>query len=95
MDLKALLAEAQSEPTGVVARSADGSMFFIPHTETSRLSIPSSGLYAAYLASAGGGPSPVAQANDACSQAKRWLDSHSPDSARWRRVCLTYFEVCV
>jgi hypothetical protein len=31
---------------------------------------------------------------DPCGRMKRWLDSHSPNSARWRALCLAYFDSC-
>jgi hypothetical protein len=91
-----VLQEAENEPAGVVARSADGRLFFIPDAEADRMAIQDSNLYKAFLA-AGGGTSP-AKPDDSlypCVLVKNFLDSHSPHSAKWRRMCLEYFDNCV
>jgi hypothetical protein len=96
MDIKQLLQEAENEPAGVVARSADGRLFFIPEAEADRLAIEDSSLYRAFLAAGGGTSS--AKPHDSlypCGLTKDWLDSHGPNSARWRRICLEYFDNCV
>jgi hypothetical protein len=96
MDLKAVLNKAQTEPAGVVATSADGRIFFIPESDASRLSIPKSALYEAFLASRGEGSESGAEPHDDnCPGVKEWLDTHNPHSAFWRQVCLSYFEYCV
>lgn len=30
-----------------------------------------------------------------CEGEKAWLDSHRPNSAKWKRICLYYFEHCL
>lgn len=86
-------AESQSPgATGVVARSADGRLFFIPDEQASSLEIQSSKLYEAYVNTSQ--QLVAARRADPCAKAKRWLDTHSPNSSLWRQRCLTYFEVC-
>jgi hypothetical protein len=95
MDPSKVLEGAEDEPAGIVARSADGRLFFIPETETARLEIHNSRLYEAFLA-AGGGVSPAEPASlYPCGPVKVWLDGHSPNSAKWRRYCLEYFDNCI
>jgi len=82
----------QAGPTGVVAESLDGRVFFIPDTQAESLQIESHRLYKLYRA--GEGPGKVPQRSSPCGRTKRWLDSHSPDSALWRLRVLLYFDLC-
>jgi len=95
MDVEKLLEDAQDEPKGVVARSADGRLFFIPDVEAKRLVTQDSKLYQAFIA-ASGGTRPVGTSNalSPCERTRIWLDTHSPNSAKWRAICLSYFDNC-
>jgi hypothetical protein len=96
MDVKKLLKDAEKEPEGVVARSEDGRLFFIPNADAERMTIADSNLYRAFLAvKESKAPTHEERAFDPCEEAKTWLDSHEPNSAYWRALCLTYFEICV
>jgi hypothetical protein len=94
MDMSEVLRGAEDEPAGVIARSADGRLFFIPDEEAERFGIEDSKLYKAFVA-AGGGASPV-ESNSLypCVLAADWLGSHSPRSPKWRKICLEYFDNC-
>jgi hypothetical protein len=96
MDIKKLLQEAENEPAGVVVRSADGRLFFIPDADAGSMAIQDSNLYRAFLA-AGGGTSPATPADSLypCGLVKDWLDAHSPRTLKWKRICLEYFDNCV
>jgi hypothetical protein len=95
MEMSKVLEGAEDEPAGIVTRSADGRLFFIPETETERLEIGDSNLYKAFLAAGGGASSAQTASLYPCALSKSWLDSHSPKSAKWRRYCLEYFDNCV
>jgi hypothetical protein len=95
METHSVLEGLEGEPAGIVARSADGRLFFLAETEAKRLEIEDSRLYRAFLA-VGGGVSPAAaESLYPCGIVKTWLDTHGPNSAKWRRVCLEYFDNCV
>jgi hypothetical protein len=92
MDVKKLLKDAEGEPAGIVAHGSDGRLFFLTNEQCKQFEIPDSRLYAAYRSS-GPHPGPV-RANSYCRRLKKWLDAHSPNSAKWRALCLAYFEDC-
>jgi hypothetical protein len=94
MDINELLEDAKDEPAGVTARSADGRLFFIPDSETERFAIQDSGLYRAFIAAGGRTFSAKSDSLYPCVLAADWLGSHSPRSAKWRRICLEYFDNC-
>jgi hypothetical protein len=85
--------KSNDEPSGVVVKAADGQLFFLTDEEARRTAIPSSLLYSAFL-SVGHGHKNAPVPEDDCAPVKRWLDSHSPNSAKWRWLCLQYFELC-
>jgi hypothetical protein len=94
MDIKQILKEAVDEPSGVQAQATDGRLFFIPEAQADGLAVPKSGLYAAFrLVTCQ--PPVFAAKRSKCERVKRWLDTHSPHSAFWRSVCLSYFDECV
>ena len=95
MDMEKLLSDAEDEPAGVVARSADGRLFFIPGSEADRLAIGDSTLYRAFFAARGDEP-PIAEKTSLgpCQRVKIWLDTHNPNSAKWRALCIAYFNNC-
>lgn len=94
MDIGKVLQGAEDEPAGIVARSADGRLFFIPDAEAERFAIQDSGLYRAFIAAGGGTSSAKPDSLYPCVLAADWLGSHSPRSAKWRKICLEYFENC-
>jgi hypothetical protein len=94
MDISKLLEDAKDEPAGVLARSADGRLFFIPDTDADRFAIQDSGLYRAFVAARGGTSSGEAASLYPCDMAADWLASHSPRSAKWRRICTEFFDNC-
>ena len=94
MDIETLLKSAESEPTGVLARSTDGRLFFIPDAEAKRLTIMDSKLHQAFIATSGTSPAATSDALGPCERVKIWLDTHSPNSAKWRALCVAYFEIC-
>lgn len=94
MEIHKLLEEATDEPAGVTARSADGRLFFIPDAEADRLRIENSKLYQAYVAVRGAEPPIESNALGPCQRVKIWLDTHSPNSAKWRALCEAYFNIC-
>jgi hypothetical protein len=91
------LLESSTEPEGITVQSADGRLSFLTKEDADRMAIPDNGLYTAFRSLKGHEPRKTerdVQAND-CNWAWHWLENYSPYSARWRRVCLTYFETCV
>ncbi len=92
MDLQNLLNEAKSEPSGIVARGTDGRLFFLPDAEADKFTVSDSTLYSAFR----GATPPPAQANtdDICPRIKKWLDTHNPNSDKWRALCWAYFDGC-
>ena len=94
------LLESSNEPTepeGVIVHSADGRLFFLSKEDADRTTIPESRLYTAFRLMRSQEPRKAekdALTKD-CIDAWIWLEHHSPNSARWRRVCLTYFDTCV
>lgn len=93
-ELQALLRTAD-EPEGVVVTGPDGRQYFLTREQTRQSAVRGGGLYQAYLLLTQGRNPPPARTSIQCRRAKRWLDSHSPNSARWRKVCLLYFDQCV
>jgi hypothetical protein len=60
------------------------------------MSIPECRLYTAFRTLKDHEPRKTEKSTaSACQRAWDWLDSHSPDSAHWRQLCLTYFDKCV
>jgi hypothetical protein len=61
------------------------------------MAIPENGLYTAFRSLKGREPRKTKRdvLTGDCIDNWIWLESHSPNSARWRRKCLTYFETCV
>ena len=93
------LLDSSSEPEGVIVHAADGRTFFLTKDEAKRTTIQRSQLHSAFQAlqrqsGPSPRPSPKPSRRDPCGWAAHWLATHSPNSARWRRICLTYFEVC-
>jgi hypothetical protein len=87
------------EPAGVVLQSADGSLFFLTEEAAAAARIPGSDLYRAYRHISPYDPKTTGERYDVgaysyCGRMKRWLDTHSPRSARWRLMCLAYFDDC-
>ncbi len=95
MDISEVLKGAEDEPSGVVARAADGRLFFIPDSEAKHFAIEDSEQYRAFIAAGRGKPVAKAASLYPCQLAADWLGSHSPHSAMWRRICLEYFDNCV
>jgi hypothetical protein len=89
------LLNSGEEPEGITVRSSDGKMFFISKEDAKPLAIPSTALTTAYYFSSLNHPRhPQAENHEAvdnCNATKEWLDTHSPDSERWRRLCEYYF----
>ena len=86
------------QPTGVTVQAADGRVFFLSDEEAHRTAIPRNTLYFAYLLITQhrtNPPLPNPKSARPCARAKAWLDSHSPNSAFWRRLCLAYFDNCL
>jgi hypothetical protein len=94
MDISEVLQGAEDEPAGIIARSADGRLFFIPDVEAERFAIEGSELYTAFIAARGGTSPAKPNSLYPCVLAADWLGSHSPHSAKWRRICLEYFDNC-
>ena len=101
MDQHAKLMEmvaSSKEHEGVVAYAPDGRAFFLTKDDARRTAVPRSQLHSAFQALQRQSPppasSPKPNRRDPCAAAWHWLETHSPHSAHWRRVCLTYFEVC-
>jgi hypothetical protein len=95
MNIETLMKEAEDEPKGIIARSADGRLFFIPDAEAKRLATEDSKLHQAFIAASGGtGPVATPDAGGPCQRVKIWLDTHNPNSAKWRALCLSYFNNC-
>jgi hypothetical protein len=89
--------KSSKEPAGVVVTGADGTLYFLTDQQARRASFRPDRLYPAFLlrSSAGGGKhGPAPSPNSPCGSLRRWLNSHSPHSAIWRAVCLTYFDNC-
>jgi hypothetical protein len=100
------LISSTNEPEGITVQSADGRLFFLSNEEAKRLAIPKTKLYDAFIAfsqtSFDNAPKAFKKSDaptrtpklGPCEKARRWLATHSANSARWRRLCLRYFEVC-
>jgi hypothetical protein len=97
---------SNDEPEGVTVQAADGRLFFLSNEEASRLAIPQTKLYTAFHfisqipsdapapeAQKKGG-APVVANPKGCGGIGRWLNHHSPHSAKWRRLCIWYFDNC-
>ena len=95
-ELSKLLASS-TEPEGLTVYSADGRLFFLSKEDADRMSIPENRLHTAFRALKGKEPTSTERDSQpgTCAWAWNWLETHSPNSARWRRICLTYFETCV
>jgi len=89
------LSQGGAEPRGVTVQAADGRLYFLSEEDAKRTAIPASRLFEAYAQLRRTAPPVRGSRRDPCAWAKRWLDTHSPNSSRWRRICLTYFEACV
>ena len=64
--------------------------------DAERMAIPESRLYMAFRALKDHEPRKTDRSDaGACQRAWDWLDSHGPNSEKWRRLCLAYFEKCV
>jgi hypothetical protein len=93
MNALKLVRDAKGEPKGVITQSPDGRVFFIPEDTVEALLIPDSTLFAAFRLSSGHRP-PAHANRSKCARVKRWLDTHSPNTAYWRSVCISYFNEC-
>jgi len=94
-ELSKLLASS-TEPEGVTVRSDDGRLFFLSKADAERMAIPENRLYMAFRALKDHEPRKTDRSDaGACQRAWDWLDSHGPNSEKWRRLCLAYFEKCV
>jgi hypothetical protein len=86
-------------PRGVVVRAADGRLFFLTAQDARRAAIPANELYEAYLKMTRGCECEKRRvaymSGGACGRLKSWLDSHSPNSARWRRLALKWADGCL
>jgi hypothetical protein len=90
------LLESSTEREGVTVQAPDGRLFFLPKEDADRLAIPRSGLYTAFRAVRDRAPRTTErEKEDPCPGMWRWLESHEPDSDRWRLTCIVYFESCV
>jgi hypothetical protein len=91
------LQESSNEPEGVTVQSADGRLFFLTKEDAERIAIPENGLYTAFRSLRGREPRKTERdvLTGEWIDSWIWLESHSPNSARWRRKCLTCFETCL
>ena len=90
------LLESSTEPEGVTVRSDNGRLFFLSKEDAKRMAIPESRLYTAFRTLKDHEPRKTDKSDaGACQRAWDWLDSHSPNSEKWRRLCLAYFDKCV
>jgi hypothetical protein len=91
--------EKDNDPEGVTVSSADGKLFFLTKEHANRFSIPENHLYTAFRATKSPKHQPHSTERDvltdSCMTEWEWLESHSPNSAQWRRRCLKYFDKCV
>ena len=95
-ELNALI-DSSKEPSGITLTGPDGRLYFLTDEEARATVLPESTLHYAYSESRkrrsdekAEGPDP----HDPCARARAWLDSHSPESDIWRKVCLKYLEGC-
>ena len=93
MGIREELQDLEDEPSGVVVRSVDGRLFFIPDSEAERLTVEDSEEYRAFAARRGRAPVEKAESLYPCGLVRDWLDSHKP-TAKWRRICTEYFNNC-
>jgi hypothetical protein len=91
------LSQHGTEVEGITVASADGRLFFLTNEDAERLSIPNNRLYKAFRAMRDNEPHPAEKdlLTRSCIDSWNWLESHSPNSATWRRRCLKYFDECV
>jgi hypothetical protein len=87
------LIESSDEPEGVTVQAADGRLFFLSKADAERTLIPPNDLYVAFRAVRQ--PRHRDAFTENCGRIWKWVETHSPDSAKWRRLTLLYFEVCV
>ena len=91
------LIDSSVEPTGITLEGPDGRLYFLTDEEVKRKALPESNLHFAYTQSKLRHDEEETSALDAhnpCVRARAWLDSHSPDSPKWKTICLKYFDVC-
>ena len=91
------LSQDDTEVEGITVASADGRLFFLTNEDAKRLSIPDNRLYKAFRAMRDHEPHQAEKdiLTTSCIDNWNWLESHSPNSATWRRKCLKYFDECV
>ncbi len=91
------LIDSSVEPTGITLPGPDGRLYFLTDEEVKRKALQESSLHFAYTQSKLLHKMEEGDALDShnpCVRARAWLDSHSPDSEKWKAVCLKYFDVC-
>jgi hypothetical protein len=88
--------EESNEPEGITVRSDDGRFFFLTKEVAERMAIPESPLYTDFRALKDRNPH-IENRDEAraCQRAWEWLNAYDPNSEKWRRLCLAYFEKCV
>ena len=93
------LLTSSKEPDGIIVHAPDGRTFFLTREDAKRTAVPSSQLHSAFQAlqrQSGPPPksSPKPYRKDPCAWAWHWLETHRPNSWRWRLICLAYFDGC-
>jgi hypothetical protein len=91
------LIDSSVEPTGITLKGPDGRLYFLTDEEVKRKAMQESNLHFAYAQSKLLHQAEEGDALDShnpCVRARAWLDTHSPDSEKWKAICLKYFDVC-
>lgn len=80
-------------PAGIIIETRDGGFYFLTTVQARSARIPKKGEFARFLkksAGSGGGR----KRKLGCRAIKKWLNSHSPNSAAWRRASLRWGGNC-
>jgi hypothetical protein len=91
------LIDSSKEPSGLTLQGPHGRLYFLTDEEARNKVQQDSTLRFAYAESKKRHDDEKAEGadpHDPCARARAWLDAHSPDSEKWREICLKYLEVC-
>ncbi|HEV2439438.1 MAG TPA: hypothetical protein VGX97_05200 [bacterium] len=89
---------ADRSPVGVTVHAADGRSFFLSKGVARRTAVRRNPLHARYLMATRRGSGkrrhPGMKPGGFCAKVWEYLETHNPNSDRWRATVLLYFDVC-
>jgi hypothetical protein len=91
------LVDSSVEATGITLKGPDGRLYFLTDDEIKRKAMAENDLHYAYTQARDlhrGSEGDALDSHNPCVRARAWLDTHSPDSEKWKAICLKYFDVC-